>query len=302
MSKKKTLLNLLISFLIIAVLCLIVLSIKQFLENKKLADELLSKKIEEDNQLLASFVNCLQGEPSFDINKDPKDLYFITARALIDKDESGCLEISDQQAQKHCLRDFFRFTAFDNPNVSESDCQKFFSEKNEQLFCLATLKKDLGTCSLIETPLKKEICKAVISLDSKYCESLSGDFDSQGVCSSREKGQKEIKNTCGIIGEEKAKSLCFNNFYLVKALREKDINLCDKIDTKTTPFAVLFCRVSLSPKPQEDFQEFYNDYSCYVNYAAKVAKIKNDPSFCEKIPLRDSVYQQVYQDCLSQFK
>jgi len=302
MSKKKTLLNLLISFLIIAVLCLIVLSIKQSLRNKELTSQLSTQKIEEDNQLLASFVNCLQGEPSFDINKDPKDLYFITARALIDKDESGCLEISDQQAQKHCLRDFFRFTAFDNPNVSESDCQKFFSEKNEQLFCLATLKKDLGTCSLIETPLKKEICKAVASLDSKYCESLSGDFDSQGACSSREQGQKSIQNTCGIVNQEKAKSLCFNNFYLNKAIREKDVNLCGKIDIETTPFAVLFCRVLLSSNPQEDFRQFYNDYSCYVNYAAKVAKIKNDSSVCEKIPLKDSVYQQVYQDCLSQFK
>jgi len=96
--------------------------------------------------------------------------------------------------------------------------------------------------------------------------------------------------------------LCLNSYYAAKALREKNINECSKIDNITGRFARLNCLSLLSDNPKEEINKFYRENACYEKYATMVAKIKNDPAICEKIPLKDSHNEKEYKNCIGQFK
>jgi hypothetical protein len=263
--------------------------------NRMLKEE-ISKK---ENVLGEEFEKCLKGELNLDVNNDVKDVYYITATALIRKDKNICQEAKIQNLKKICEDYFDKFTILLNGN--ESDCEKL-SDNNDRLRCKAILKKNEKICLEISSPLGREICKSVVTFNEDYCKNLSGVYDSEGVCNTVLGLNKEIPDTCGKVTKEEAQSLCLNSLYITKALREKNLELCEKIDLKTGRFTKLFCRVLLSPFPEKALKDFYVENSCYEKYATYIAKIKNDPTICEKIPLKETHNKTEYERCLLQFK
>ncbi len=248
--------------------------------------------------ILKEFESCLTEEPKLNINNDWKDIFYLIAKALINKSNDICLKLENENAKTICLDDFNILMSL--INQKEEDCQKL-SKKIDQLMCAAIIKRDPQACSEIEIPLKKETCKAVASLDPKYCHNLSGSFSSKEMCK-KVLGLQGIKEDCGEIDEEKAKSLCYNSLYLVKALKEKNLKICEKIDLKTGRFTLLYCKVLLSLHPEETLKNFYREHSCYEKYAVYIARIKNDPSVCEKIPVKETHNKLLYKECKEQFK
>jgi len=253
----------------------------------------LSPPTPSNEVILSEFEKCLEGEIKIDISNDWKDLYYLIAQALITKNRDTCLTVENQNAKEICVNEFNEF-------MSILDAQKRECKNNDDL-CLFLLTKDIKFCSEIKDPIEKATCEAIVNSNPAYCENLSGAFESEEVCK-KVIGKKEIKKGCGKIDQEEARSLCFNTFYIIKALTEKNIELCKKIDFETGKFTFLHCQVLLSKNPEKALKDFYREHACYERYATRIAKIKNDPSICEKIPLKDSHNKIEYENCKNQFK
>ena len=255
----------------------------------------------DEEKALAEFRNCLDEskEPILDVENDQKDQYYIIAKALMEEDKGICVSLLEKEKdQNYCLKNFYEFMAMINND--DSYCKKITDSPSDSQICFAIVNEDLSYCDQVEPLLYQEICRAAV-LGPEYCDNLSGSYDSKNVCT-RIEGLEGFEETCGQISEEEAKLHCRNSAYLVKALKNKDYETCQAIDFGTGHFARLFCIVLTSSEPQKEWRSFYNENRCYEKHATVVAKIKNDSSLCEKIPLKESYNQKEYQRCIDQFK
>lgn len=270
-------------------------------EIKKPLPEELLKERENKRVTLTQFEECLneEKEPILDVENDWKDIYYIIVKALIEKDKNICLSIKIRDGQNYCMEEFEKFMFLMNLNKDKTICQKFADSPSEYKECLGYVNKDLKYCDEIDDPFEKITCQGII-LGPKECEKLSGSYKTERCINV--KGKEKIERGCGEISEEMAKSLCKNGIYFLQALEKKDEKICDLIDMKTGRFTILFCRVLTGKNPQKEWRHFYSQNACYEKFAVDVARIKNDPSLCEKIPLKDSNNQRLYQECIHQFK
>lgn len=236
------------------------------------------------------------------LKKDQSDAYYLAARALIKKDKEICSEADDLVNRDVCFQYYDRFSLLSEKNEGKDvDCGKLQS-KDDQSMCLAITKNDVKSCDSISAPLLKELCKANTTLDAKYCDGISAPVDSQGACRKiRESGSDEDVN-CGVIEPERAKLFCNNSLNFIKALRDKDPGLCDKIDPETGKFDILLCRVLTNEDPEKSYQDFFGSVACMEKYAVELAKAENDPAVCEQIPLKEKYNKSIYDDCKAQFE
>lgn len=100
--------------------------------------------------------------------------------------------------------------------------------------------KDFSRCQEIPNEMYRKVCTNNIALnlaqetgDFSYCDKLDGELLSVSDCkknvitkSSVEKNKVEI---CNDLSDENEKKVCFDNFYQIKSLSEKNIGLCDMI-------------------------------------------------------------------------
>jgi hypothetical protein len=297
------------SFLLVILMVIVFFIIFDFVAHFWLLKPLSLEESEEESEIgltteqetiLAEFNDCLDEtkEPILDIKNDQKDEYYVIAKALMEKNEEICSSLEDEKSERHCLKVFYEFMAMTNND--NSYCKRITDDSNDRQVCLAVIEQDASYCDEVENLLHQEICRAVVQGPS-YCDNLSGSYDSQGVCTNIE-GQEGFEETCGQVSKEEAKSLCRNSVYIAKALRERNYQMCQLIDLKTGRFTLLFCRVLTAPEPQKEWRSFFSENACYERYATKVSKIKDDPSLCEKIPLKESHNQQEYNKCIEQFK
>lgn len=257
----------------------------------------------QDLKILDEFGKCQRGELDLQsIRYDQQDVFYIAARALIEKDRSICLKINgDETGQKVCQQYFDRFSIIARPDASENDCQGL-SDSNDQIMCRAILQNDASICAGTKWPLFRVLCEANASLDAKYCDNISEPMESKGTCRKLMSNEQTKETGCGIVSAEKAKSLCYDSLYFITAIKKKDLSFCDKISWEKGNFNILLCRILLSQDPEKEYKNYYSEQACYPFYAASVAKIKKDASFCENIPQKASNNKDIYESCINQFK
>lgn len=228
-----------------------------------------------------------------------KDVFYKIAEIMAKRNEKACSELGDNK--NLCLSGYYELlTLKENTSVY---LEKLTSIGEDIIIGKAYISKNPSLCDQIsDDVIKKGICKAISVLDSKYCYFTQEQLPSKENCLTVGDEKGGIKKGCGVVSNQEAKSLCLNSYYAAKTLKENNINECQKIDNITGRFSRLNCFALLSDNPKEEINKFYRENACYEKYATMVAKIKNDPSICEKIPLKDGHNKIEYEKCMSQFK
>jgi len=250
---------------------------------------------------LKEFEECLK----VDYDKTPhygnevKDVFYKIAEIMANKDADACNKL--ESYKDLCFNTYYKFLTL-KENTSAYIDEKLASP-GDIVLGKAYINNNPSLCDQIKDDvIKKAICKAIVTLDSKYCSFTQERLPSKGSCLSVSDAKEGIKKDCGDITREEAQSLCLNSYYVVKALKERNINECQKIDNITGRFTRLYCLALLSNNPKEEINKFYRENACYEKYAVMVAKIKNDPAICEKIPLKDTHNKIIYENCKNQFE
>lgn len=229
-----------------------------------------------------------------------KDIFYKIAEIMAKRDEKACSELGNNK--NLCLSHYYKFlTLKDNTSIY---LEKLTLLGEDSIIGKAYFNKDTALCDNIgdDEVIKKGICKVISALNPKYCSFTQEQLPSKENCLSVTDAIDGIKKDCGVVSNQTAKSLCLNSYYAAKALKEKNISECLKIDNITGSFTRLNCLALLSSNPKEEINKFYRENACYEKYAAMVAKIKNDPSICEKIPSKDNYNKIEYENCIKQFK
>ncbi len=125
---------------------------------------------------------------------------------------------------------------------------------------------------------------------------MAYELESYGV-----EGSKIIKRERNEIGEQEARTLCKKAAYFVKALKDKNPTICNSPEFKGDPFKTLICQILSTPEPEKEWRNLRQKI-CYEKLGPTMALLKNDPSFCEKIPSKDGYNQDLYKYCLAQIK
>jgi len=249
---------------------------------------------------IAQFEDCLAGKLTPPLN--PKinwhDAIYTLIEALSRRNEKSCLKLEEEKDL--CLQYFFVLEALTKKNIEY--CKKLDPLAHFPT-CLAVIKEDVSYCEKIKNSLSKEICLAISK--PEHCDYLSGTFDVAGhllrVESYGIEGNKIKREEKGEIEEEEAKSLCRKNVYFVKALKEQNPVICNLPEIKKDNFTMLICEILSTPEPEKTWQNLRQKI-CYEKFGPTLALLKNDSSFCEKIPFKDTYNQGVYNFCLSQVK
>lgn len=232
---------------------------------------------------LEEFEQCqkVDYDKTFHYGGQGKDIFYKIAEIMANKDVGACDGLGDNKDL--CLKTYSNFFLLSSLKDNERD-------------------KNINTCDDESDIVERNSCKAMVSLDKKFCDFTLEEikkFNKSTGCLSVTDGS--IERGCSL-SEKKAISFCVNSYYAAKALKEKNINECSKIDNITGRFTRLNCLALLSNNPKEEINKFYRENACYEKYATMVAQIKNDPSICERIPLKDGHNKEEYENCVGQFK
>ena len=227
-----------------------------------------------------------------------KDVFYKIAEIMANKDVGACNGLGDNK--DFCFNTYYKFLTL--KEGASAYIEKLASAE-DVVVGKAYINNNPSLCDQIKDDvINKGICKAISALDPKYCSFTQEQLSSKENCLSVSDEEGGIKIGCGDITRKEAQSLCLNSYYAAKALKEKNINECSKIDNITGRFTRLNCLALLSNNPKEEINKFYRENACYEKYATMVAQIKNDPSICERIPLKDGHNKEEYENCVDQFK
>lgn len=228
-----------------------------------------------------------------------KDSFYVLAENMAKRKESYCDSVDDQEERRICLSHYYKFlTLRENTDAYIS---KLAALGEDVTIGKAYLKKDASLCEGISDEIQKNTCKAMASLDKSYCKFDIKDSVHTEACLSVEDEKGKTKRGCDA-NKEKAQSLCLDAYNIAKAFQNNNIDECYNIDNVTGMFTRLYCLSFLSSNPKEEINKFYRENACYEKYATLTAKEKNDPSLCEKIPLKDGHNKVEYENCVNQFK
>ena len=165
--------------------------------------------------------------------------------------------------------------------------------------CLAIIKNDVSLCEKVKDLFKKEVCKAII-LGPEHCDQLSGYYKIPITRTESIEGVVTRRVEIIEISEQEAKFTCRQESYLVRAIKNQNPAMCEYIGAKEH-LVMSICRILSNPDPKQEFRRFHQSF-CYEKFALDIARIKNDPSICEKIPAKEARNLTYYQYCLAQFK
>jgi len=172
-----------------------------------------------------------------------------------------------------------------------------FKEENERLECLgyfytrqALAGKDKNYCQEIENDDQKIFCLALLTNDESLCSKLS---PAQQAATCRAVTLQNITE-CDLLKIDD-QQVCKDNFYTVKAISERNIELCNKIESPVLRF--LHCKSFFAP---DGCINYYSNVKCFEKYIPQIAKVAKDSSICEEIPYKDKYNKPLYDKCISE--
>ncbi len=254
-----------------------------------------------DKHVLSHFEACLIGErPTLKPIHDLRDKFYVILEALSQRNEKACLRLEETAIKNECLRYFYSVNALLTNN--QEYCEKLgnlMQDIDWQKRCFAILKNEVSLCKEIQDLFKKEVCKAII-LGPEHCDRLSGYYKIPITHTESIEGAMTTRIEIKEIGEEEAKSFCRREAYLIRAIQNQDLAMCERIGMKQH-IIMPTCRILSSPNPKKEFNKYHQDF-CYEKFAFEIARIKNEPLICEKIPAKEARNLTYYQECLAQFR
>lgn len=229
------------------------------------------------------------------------DNFYKIAEIIAKKDKTICDTFQDEFWKNSCLKTYYFYRAILDKN--ENYCKEFAvsgdsAQNSYELVCLALVYQDSSFCQKIADNYYQTICKAVVGDDKAICDGISGDIIEPCVEFSNTTVTSSISCT---ISASTAKLDCLNSYYAIRAIIERDVNLCSNI-TQEKRFNRLYCLAVLSEEPEKAIADFYAENVCIEKYSVFLADIEQDKSWCEKIPLKDSENEKLYNDCLGMVK
>jgi len=253
---------------------------------------------------LNQFENCLAGKEDPPLNPAghwPDAIYTIV-KALSQRNKEACLNLEEEQKEE-CLRYFYMFEMLTKSNADYCEELKPLMPSEIYSYCLAAAKNDISYCQQIENSLSKEICLALLGPDR--CDYISGDFEIGDIKAYKMESfgveGRKIKKEEQTLSEKDARSLCKKTVYFFKAIKEQNYTICNLSEIKKDSFATLLCQILSTLEPEKEWQNLRQKI-CYEKLGPTIALLKNDPSFCEKIPAKDDYNRELYNTCLAPIK
>jgi hypothetical protein len=230
---------------------------------------------------------------------DPNDVFYKIADIMSRRDESACDALGKDK--DFCLKTYYQIVFLkmvdEGKNPLELLKDKSLINNNPDTTGQAVINNNLSLCEKITDPVGASSCKAIVSLDAKYCDFTNSSKTSNTCVVSDASG---LSSGCSI-DAVKGKTLCLNALDIAKAFKENKIEDCAQIDYATGSFTRLFCAAMLSPNSKNEINKAYRENVCYEKYGSQLAKENNDPSICEKIPSKGDTSSTNYSYCKSQF-
>jgi len=231
--------------------------------------------VSQDQIVLEQFKKC----QTLDYDQVPfygawkNDFYYKVAELVATQDVKGCEQLGD--LKDYCLVQQIDYMISTGQVIEGFESRMFVASKTVKEVVDAAHNRDIEFCE--SKDIKKDIkslCKAWISLDPSFCSS--------------DDPQQEKR--------------CLQPYYFRKALLNKDPQYCSKISREVgDPFKQLYCLAVISDNPKQTINKFYRANACYEAYASKLSLITGDVTICGKIPLRSSVNELLYLDCVEPF-
>ena len=203
------------------------------------------------------------------------EVLYVSLMSMLEKDKRFCELIIGETQKNQCLDLFFAY------NYSVSGNEEYLNQIKDvslKSFGEAIKSGNQALCPRNEAR-DIETCKAAAAGDTKIC------------------AESNKTNDKGLLEE------CESNVYLAKALRAKDLELCQKINREghlTSEVQYLVCLTVLGTKEKaaQEFIDSYRNKFCPHKYAFTIAKEKNDSSFCELIPWKETYNKANYSECI----
>lgn len=215
------------------------------------------------------------GENSFAPQPNYSEINYIALMSLLEKDKKFCEAIAGKTQQEQCLDLFFgyAYVVFGDKEYLDqisSPALKSFGEAIKT-----------GSPSLCPQADGRNIetCKAAAAGDTQIC------------------AQSNKTNDKGLLKE------CESNVYLAVALRDKKLELCQKIDRNshlTGEIQYLVCVAALGDEEdaKQEFSNSYRDKLCSHKYVLTIAQLEKSSSLCELIPWKETYNKANYEECI----
>lgn len=204
-------------------------------------------------------------------------------------DAEFCKKISDSGSKTACLLQ----VAVKSRNEALCSMIEIAPLKDGCIISVASAKKDASLCDTISEETKKissqdKICKAMITLDTKYCDEIATYMAGGiGACYSFIVEKKKDAKLCEKIANKVARDIC----YFAAMNLTKDISYCTKMsdeyrrDNCFSNYAISESKWNICSKISSD----YIKDECYVSASIKA----KDPEGCEKTPNPDNCLQNI---------
>lgn len=249
-------------------------------------------KFQTPAEVVEEFEKCLTEDYTQSLARlDQNDYRFISykiAEALGRKDEQTCNELGEYK--ELCLGYLYRFLVLSTKDPFYIEKLRLIEDSNNYSI-EDFLNNDPNVCNEIENILDKKTCQAMVTLNPTYCN-----FSSEDITLLKTQRKKYVRFE--LMDEEYAKDACLTGIYVKKAINERNPDYC----LKAVRFTNLYCLAFLSTDYKKVIDKFFKENACYERYAFQMARIKNDKSFCEKIPFKDRQNKINYERCIEQFR
>ncbi len=201
--------------------------------------------------------------------------YYYVVKSFLNKNQKFCKLLRNKDSVDNCDNIYNLYASLINNN-----CQNIKNNKTAYSFCLANSKHNINLCPT-ENKDSQQICQAITKGDETMCQGL--------------------KNT----RTDHALNRCQNEAYLAKAVRSKNVSLCQKIQAINPQGSAekFICNV-FTGNSQSNLTKELNSFKeniCYERYGNITAREKNNKSICEKIPWKGDFGGIEYQECINQF-
>lgn len=208
-------------------------------------------------------------------NAEPADMVQLIGRALIADNPTVCGTLAEPNKQQDCLDTYYTYKSLTGDFCANVKGAGFAG------FCAAVRDGKPDSCQ--GEGASKIVCQATASQNDSLCNAISDSLEVQS---------------------------CKNNVLVKKAVAAKNPDLCNSINRDidlNDNLGYFACRVLSSAAPDknallDELNNFYKEKSCGQGLVLSLAKDKNDPSICERIPFKQMDNQKLYQDCKAQFK
>lgn len=248
-----------------------------------------------------------------------RDAYYLTADIFGAKAPERCNDFKDSFTQVVCLKFYYLYSALLEKNISY--CEKMDAIASIKIpgqnkpateydwlatnSCKAIVKSDDSICKNLSGPQRVNCLSLIIKdeLGDAICDEIKEDINmADYFCKFVEGDEGEIKS-CGIKPQTVAREKCYASHYIVKALLTQDRSFCNKISGESVMPVSMACNVLLDlPNYEKIISDFYAKNACIEKYSVFLADIEQDKSWCEKIPLKNSENEKLYNDCLGMVK